>query len=126
MVSVLLAGGVGAAVARKQLGRFSTPAGGTTIEPTDASIIESIPLPNKREKTLRDAVEQYLSQKVGKPGDLTGGLGVCMDLGLFYLEEGRLTDADKLFTRLEEFPEPRSYPLLGQRSAEASCWLQEE
>ena len=57
---------------------------------------------------------KYLSQKVGPPGDLTGGLGVCMDLGLFYLEEGRLTDADKLFTRLEEFPEPRSYHLLGQ------------
>jgi serine/threonine protein kinase len=111
VVSILAAGVAGAALARKRLG--SGTRSGKGIEPADASVMESISLANKREKTLREAAEQYLDPLTGKQGD-AGGLGVCMDLALFYLDEGRLNDADRLFTRLEQLRKPASYHRLGQ------------
>src|SRR5262249_50552381 len=38
---------------------------------------------------------------------------VCLDLGVFYLDENRLDDAEKLFRRLDKFERPPSYHVLG-------------
>jgi serine/threonine-protein kinase len=70
------------------------------------------PTPQKREQSLRRVVEQYLH-----PGDdrskIAVGLGHCVELALFYLEQRRLDEADDFFTRLEKLEPPvRSYRLL--------------
>jgi len=46
-------------------------------------------------------VEGYLNPK-GKPMDATAGMGLCMDLGVLYLDGNRLPEADAHFTRLEK------------------------
>jgi hypothetical protein len=94
--------------------RSGSPSGTQGVRPADAGALEAIPLPNKRESALRDAAEQYLNPRAGKAADLAGGFGVCMDLGLFYLDEGRLQDAEKLFGRLDGFKAPASYKMLGR------------
>jgi serine/threonine-protein kinase len=113
VLSILVAAGSGVALGWKKRSSARTAAQ-QEAKPADAGTIEAICLPNKREQTLRDAAEQYLNPPVGKTTDLAGGFGVCMDLGLFYLDEDRLDDAEKLFTRLDGFREPRSYKLLGR------------
>jgi serine/threonine-protein kinase len=112
LLSLLAALGTGAALGwRGQRAAVAAVAQG--VRPADAGTIEAICLPHKREQTLREAAEQYLSPQAGKTSDLAGGLGVCMDLGLFYLDENRLDDADALFRRLEPIQDPRSYKVLG-------------
>jgi serine/threonine-protein kinase len=112
VLSLLAAIGTGAALAwRGQRAAAALQTQG--VRPADAGTIEAICLPHKREQTLREAAEQYLSPPPGKTTDLTGGLGVCMDLALFYLDENRLDDAEALFRRLEQVKEQRSYVLLG-------------
>jgi hypothetical protein len=66
--------------------------------------------PSKQEKELRESAERYLV------GDLQGigGPAVCMDLGRFYLEEGRLGDALEVFQRMEGHKERDGYYRLGR------------
>src|SRR5262249_24974839 len=59
-------------------------------------------------------VESYLNPAKGKTADPTVGLGLCMELGLLYLEGQRFKEADAFFTRLETTNEPRSYRTLGE------------
>jgi serine/threonine-protein kinase len=113
VLTVLAALAGGAIFAWRERVREGPLPGAGVTPPSDASTLEAILLPNKREQTLRDAVEQYLNGAKGKPPE-PGGFGVCADLALLYLNDHRLAEAEKLFVRLEAIPSPRAYPLLGQ------------
>jgi serine/threonine protein kinase len=115
MVLTIVAAAFGGAVfAWKEQQRQGLMPHGQEIAPADASALDQIALPSKQEQTLRDAAEQYLSRPDRKSTELAGGFGVCMDLGLYYLDHHRFDEADKLFSRLEAFKEPASYRALGQ------------
>jgi serine/threonine-protein kinase len=103
---------VGAAIGWRER-RNEGPIGGNAIPPSDASVIDAIPLPNKREQALRLLVEQALNVSGGKAPD-NSGLNNAMELGLIYLDSNRLQEADDLFTRLMKYKEPASYIMMGQ------------
>jgi serine/threonine-protein kinase len=67
----------------------------------------------KREQSLKERVEEYANP--GKdPLQVRNGLGQLLELGLFYLDQGRLEDADRLFTRLmDRSQEVKPYRYLG-------------
>src|SRR5262249_58573427 len=100
LLSLLVAAGGGALFAWRER-RLQGPLPGEQVRPADASVVETILLPNKREQALRLLVDQALSPPRGKTPDV-GGVGNCLELGLFYLEENRLDEAEKLFTRLTQ------------------------
>lgn len=66
------------------------------------------PAVKTREQLLREEAERRLLAPDA------AGLVACADLGLFYLEENRLDDAQALFVRLEAVKTPRSYFQLGR------------
>jgi serine/threonine-protein kinase len=87
---------------------------GEDLRPGDALASERVPRPSNRENALREAAEQYLIPFSTPGSDLRGGQGVCSDLGLFYLDAGRLDDALALFQRMERFRSPLEFHRLGQ------------
>jgi hypothetical protein len=68
--------------------------------------------PAKREQALRDAAEQYLGQ-TNKTPNVQTGVGLCLDVALFYLEQDRLDDAESWFRRLELRARAPQYHALG-------------
>jgi serine/threonine-protein kinase len=106
--SLVLAAVSGAALAWWQRHKeFPTSAASVT----DASV-EALFSQQKREQFLKDAVEQYAD-----PGTdaarIRLGLGHCIELAVFYLDQWRLADADELFTRLQRSP-VETYASLGR------------
>ncbi len=67
----------------------------------------------QREQALRQAAEQYINPTDGYQNARTG-LGICLDLGLFYLDNDRLEDAEQFFTRLEGIKQVKAYHNLGR------------
>jgi serine/threonine-protein kinase len=109
--SVLLAVLAGAAFAwqrRDGAGPLRRAAAGP---PADAAEVEALAPAHRREQALREAAEQYLTAPDTKR--VAVGFGLCLDLGLLYLEADRLDDADRLFTRLDGIRQPPIYHLLG-------------
>ena len=74
------------------------------------------------EQALTQAVEQYLTPTTNGYQNLSTGLGVCLDLGLFYLDNDRLDDADQLFLRLELIEQQKAYRGTWASWAMALCW----
>jgi hypothetical protein len=111
---VLLAAGSGALFGLLQQRRALKRAA-QALTPADASTVEAIPLPARTEQALRERAELYLAELDQKkmPENVAAGLGLFLDLGLLYLEEHRLDDADKLFSRLDRESNPRPYYFLG-------------
>ncbi len=110
--SLLLAGGIGMGLAWKDRRKPGPFPGTEGIRPVDASLADGVHLPSKREQALRMLVDQTLAVRPGVNPD-KNGFGNCMDLGLFYLDEGRLDDAEKHFDRLATFKES-SFLALGR------------
>ncbi|MFO0881604.1 MAG: serine/threonine-protein kinase [Gemmataceae bacterium] len=111
--TLLIAAAVGAALAWREQESPPTPASAEGTRPADASAVETILLPNKREQALRTLVEQTLTPAAGKAPDVSG-LGNCIELGLFYLDGNQLEEADRLFTRMLAFKQPVGFRLMGQ------------
>ena len=112
--SVLLAvlGGAGYAWQRRHAAAQPATNGGTApINPADAEV-EGILPSHKREQALRAAVEEYLNPQDKTARDEDTGFRLCRDLGVCYLENGRLDEAEKLFDRLEKYAAP--YRPLGE------------
>ncbi|HEY7426579.1 MAG TPA: protein kinase [Gemmataceae bacterium] len=65
-----------------------------------------------KEQALRTLLEPYLGTPPSTVRERQKGLEHGMDLGLYYLEQDRLDDAQALFVRFERHPEP-AYQLLG-------------
>jgi serine/threonine-protein kinase len=113
IVSCVLATAVGGLAAWFERGkgpanRFA-PSTPTSRDQTD---IEAIFSPRQREEMLKEGVKQYLNT-AGGVQNVDTGFGLCLDLGLFYLENGRLEDAQELFTRLTAAEQVRAYHILG-------------
>src|SRR5262249_30194667 len=89
-VSVLLAAGSGALFAWKaRRGGPAPRAEAPLIAPADASTVDALFLPNKKAQALREMAEQYLDP-AKKNVNYAAGFGICMDLGVFYLDNDRL------------------------------------
>jgi eukaryotic-like serine/threonine-protein kinase len=79
----------------------------------DAVEADDALLPVNDEEALRKMVDKYLhSADAGR--NVSVGLGLCLDLGLLYLEQHRLDDAEKLFDRLSGIHDVRQYQTLGR------------
>jgi serine/threonine-protein kinase len=90
------------------------------VHPGEAAATDRVKRPSKREKELRESAESYL---VGDPAG-GGGPAVCMDLGLFYLEEGQFAEAREVFQRMERYTERPAYFQLGRFGKGISLALQ--
>jgi serine/threonine-protein kinase len=97
--AVLLALGGGAA-----LGWLRLPGGSTPLPPqplpSDAGDVKALFSPAEREQFLLTGVEEYANPE-NDPNRLQMGLGHGIELGLFYLEQHRLDDAERFFGRLD-------------------------
>lgn len=111
--SLLLALAAGAAVAWRERLREGPLPGTGDVRPADASVVKTILGADKREQALRLLVDEALNTAAGQAPDPTAFTN-CMELGLFYLDNDRLADADKLFARLEGLEQPASFKMLGQ------------
>jgi serine/threonine-protein kinase len=108
-VSVLLAAivGVGIGWFRHRLAFPLHAAVVPTPEDRPAALPEQ-----EEEKALRTVAEPYLKSRP-PTAEVQTGLGLCLKLGVFYLEHDRLDDALALFARLEKHPLP-AYRMLGR------------
>jgi serine/threonine-protein kinase len=97
-VSLLLstAGGAGLAWARL---KKQTTAPSVAVSATDVDNVEALFSKQKHEQFLKDVVDSYADP--GKDATkIRNGLSHCIELGLLYLEQWRLDEADALFGRL--------------------------
>jgi serine/threonine-protein kinase len=96
--SLLLSAGTGAAIAWVRLKKQSSSPE-SAIAASDSSAVDALFSKQKHEQFLKDAVDQYAD-----PGSdqtkIRNGLNHCVELGLLYLDQWRLEEADVLFTRL--------------------------
>jgi hypothetical protein len=69
-------------------------------------------LQHETEQTYRKAAELALADSASVEAR-TNGFGNCLNLGLLYLEEGRLDEAEKLFQRVAKIKQPDAYQWLG-------------
>jgi serine/threonine-protein kinase len=81
--------------------------------PLDVRAADALVSLQKREQVLVEAVEQHLDPG-NDPGKINTGLGLCVELGLFYLEQWRLDDANRFFGRLQTLLRPQQYRDLGR------------
>jgi hypothetical protein len=90
------AGGAGLAWARiKKQARAPSVA----VSATDVDSVEALFSKQKHEQFLKDVVDSYAEP--GKdPTKIRNGVNHCVELGLLYLEQWRLDQADALFSRL--------------------------
>ena len=76
------------------------PPSPTPPPPPDAP---AAPPEQSREETLKKAVEQHLQEASPNPA----GVGDCIDLGVLYLDRSNFSDAEALFTRMDDAGPPR-------------------
>jgi serine/threonine-protein kinase len=108
--SVLLALAAGAGVAWYRHRLAFAPRAAVVPAPEDGKTL----LPEKEEENaLCIMVERYLNSPPNDRVDGQVGLGLCMKLGVFYLERDRLDDALALFDRLEKLQKRGRYQILG-------------
>lgn len=107
ILAALLSAACGAAVAW-YLGRPPELSSGQTVSLDDE---EDLRL-QKREQTLRAAVRQYLTQG-SSPKVVARGFGLALDLGLLYLDHGKLDIAQEYFSELEAHRTVKAYQTLG-------------
>jgi serine/threonine-protein kinase len=95
--------GIGLARARRPATPLAAP-GGEGADPDAA--------PLDKEPALRLTAEIYLAAGPGK--DVSVGMSLCLRLATMYLDQHRLDEADKLFTRLDNIKEVRAYHAFGR------------
>jgi hypothetical protein len=114
LLSLVLAAGIGVAIAWGQKSRQGSLPRGQDI--MAAGAVEKVSLPNQREQELRDTVDRHLEAVLAKKVGERNGLDLCAELALLYLDTDRLDEAGKLFGRLERIMEQGGYKhsLFGQ------------
>ncbi len=125
-LSLLAALGAGAALALSRRAVDPPLAAKPSIEPAaDVKQIKELLSSKKdQEKTRRELAEQYINPPAGsKDFDPRSGYGLCMDLGLFYLDEHRYTDAADFYARLRGSIVP-TYQHLGRLGGAISLAMQ--
>jgi serine/threonine-protein kinase len=111
--SMLLALAGGAALAWWQHAsrNFLPPPGPPAAAEKDPDKIFSA---QNREQRLLAEVEEHLYFKTEPVDKMRQALGAYLDLGLFYLEQWRLDDAERLFGRVGDPRHPPPYVFLGR------------
>jgi serine/threonine-protein kinase len=107
VLSLVLAVVAGAAAARARRPATLTALHGSSGEAADP---ESPPLDD--EPALRHTAELYLAAGPGR--DVSVGMSLCMKLAILYLEQHRLDEAEKLFTRLDGIDTVPAYHTMGR------------
>lgn len=64
----------------------------------------------EREESLRKVVDQHLSEATPNPA----GVEFCIELGVLYLNQHKVADAEALFKRMDERKPPSAYHFLGR------------
>ncbi len=113
LVVLSLALAVGAGIAWGWWRQQATVGTTAPVNLAETAAVDALFSPQRREQALRQMVEQYLNPPVGQQ-DVSTRLGVCLELGLFYLDQDRLDDAEKLFSQLKEIKHVRPYQNLGK------------
>jgi serine/threonine-protein kinase len=101
-VSLLISAGSGATVGWLRLKKesASTP---QAVSAADSSTVDALFSKQKHEQFLKDAVEQY-ADPGNDPTKIRNGRNHCLELGLLYLDQWRLEEANALFTGLVPSP----------------------
>jgi serine/threonine-protein kinase len=110
-LSLVLAVGAGAGAALLLRQSHAGPAA-TTAAAAGQAPDEAFDSLQRREQFLKEAVEHYANPGKDQSQVLLG-LGSCTELGVFYLDQWRLDDADQLFCRLAANPDVKPYHTLG-------------
>jgi serine/threonine-protein kinase len=101
--------GAGAALLLRQARSAAPAAAASGPEQPAEETFKSL---QRREQFLKEAVEQRANPGEDK-AQLRLGLGDRIELGLFYLDQWRLEEADQFFSRLAGNPKPPAYHALG-------------
>ena len=64
----------------------------------------------EREASLKQAVEQHLKDNSPNPA----GVEDCIDLGVLYLDQNKVSDAEALFARMDQRRPPSAYHYVGR------------
>lgn len=111
VLAVLLAAVGGGLLAWQMRPAVGPPPDGAT-RPEDADAVEALFSLQKREKFLEQAVRQYANPS--DANEIQLGMGHCVELGVFYLEQWRIDDADHFFADLDRPGRVPSYRILGK------------
>ena len=112
VASLALAAGGGAVLAGVlRMGWFQAPPPGPA--PLDVRAAGALASLKEHEQVLKAAVEQH-ADPGDDPGKRSTGLGLCVELGLLYLDQWRLDEAAQFFARLQANPHVREYRDLGR------------
>jgi serine/threonine-protein kinase len=112
-LTLLAAAGIGAAAGwlwRQHLAAATAPAPAADDDKNGPEPFQSLA---RREQFLKEGVERYARPQ--DPSQVRMGMGLCQELGVFYLGQGRLEEADQFFNRLiARAPEVQPYGFLGR------------
>jgi serine/threonine-protein kinase len=100
--SVLLAGALGIAIAWFQQ-RSAFPGQATVVPASEEHTANKL---ETKELALRTLLESSLDTLPGNPPEVQKGFQLGMDLGVYYLEHDRFSDARALFARLAQIRVP--------------------
>jgi predicted Ser/Thr protein kinase len=123
-VMLSVAAGAGYAWYKRQAAALTLREAAST-NPGDVEAVRVLPS-QKDEQARRDAVEVYLNPHNVKAEEVDTGCRLCRDLGISYLEHGRVDEAQKLFERLEKFPKESPYFALGKLGTAVALALKDE
>jgi len=112
-LTVLLALGFGAALAWVTYAWQRQPKAAVPATDKGSPDRDAFLSAQKQEQALRSVAEPYLSKEKAPGGQMTG-FALLMELGLFYLQQDRLDDAQELFKKLDDMRQPESYHILGR------------
>jgi hypothetical protein len=112
VLAVLLAGAGGGLLAWQMRSAGSAPPPDAATRPEDADAVEALFSLQKQEKFLEQAVKQYANPRDANEMQL--GVGHCVELGVFYLEQWRIDDAGRFFSDLDKPGKAAGYRTIGK------------
>jgi len=80
------------------------------VSPSSLPSVAESNAQQEREDSLKKSVEQYLKESSPNPN----GVEPCIDLGVLYLEQNKVSEAESLFKRMDERRPPSSYHYVGR------------
>ena len=109
VILAMLFGGIAFAWSRRPAPTVATNPVVDVPPPTPASVVEGDGQ-QEREDSLKKVVEQYLKESSPNPN----GVEACIDLGVLYLDQNKVSEAESLFKRMDERRPPSSYHYVGR------------
>jgi serine/threonine-protein kinase len=126
VASLVLAAVAGGGLAWWQRQHAGTPPAAPGSADSDNGAVDALFSLSKREQFLKEALEVYAHPNAQDATQVRNGVGHFLELGLFYLENGRLDEAEQLFRRLENMKDVRDYHVLGRLGRAVALGLQNQ